>query len=179
MLKIAFFDIDGTLTDSGYFISEDSNNLVKRFSTRDFMGLQMLVSRGVTVAFISGAPDQCIDRKMEHLPSWSDKAVIHSGVSDKLKFVQNLYADEIDFSEMAFIGDDVNDLGLLEQVGIEGCPNDAVTDVINYIETRKDGFVMSKNGGYGAVREFCEMLLPFIDSYDKIEIGETDGQSEE
>lgn len=177
MIKLVLCDVDGTLTDGGYYISEDELNpfVVKKFKTRDFLGLQSLACRGILVVFITGATDECIDRKVETL-LWNDMVRVHSGVTDKLKLVTAAYLDEYSFDEMAFIGDDINDLDLLQKTGIAACPSDADEQILEYIKSREDGYVMSRKAGDNAVREFCNMLLKLVDNSNIINIeGDNNG----
>jgi 3-deoxy-D-manno-octulosonate 8-phosphate phosphatase (KDO 8-P phosphatase) len=150
-IKLLLTDVDGVLTDNGVYYSE-AGEVMKRFSIRDGMGVERLRKLcGIETGIITGELSPSVSRRAEKL-----KIVeLHLGVKDKLgKLSQILERTQLQWSQIAYIGDDVNDLEVLERVGISACPADAMEQVncmVNYICQQK--------GGYGAFREFAEWLI--------------------
>lgn len=152
-IKLFITDIDGTLTDGGMYYSENGDEL-KKFNTRDGMGLQMLREAGIKTAIITSEDRQLNQRRAEKLKvDFIRQGKVNGG---KVAVTQEI-ANEmgITMQEVAYIGDDVNCIELLSQVGYAACPADASERVKNIPGI----VVMSKKGGEGCVREFCESLL--------------------
>ncbi|MEA1984936.1 MAG: HAD hydrolase family protein [Euryarchaeota archaeon] len=149
-IKMLITDVDGVLTDCGMYYSEKIDEL-KKFNTRDGMGMQLLRECGIKVAIITKESTKIVEARARKL----NVTDLFQGVDDKLAVVDDLKAKYgLDYSEIAYIGDDVNDLQVLEKVGLSVCPNDAVDDV-----TRICDIVLTKKGGEGAVREFYEQMM--------------------
>jgi len=152
-IKLFITDIDGTLTDGGMYYSENGDEL-KKFNTRDGMGIQMLRESGIKTAIITSE-----DRKLNQRRSKKLKVdFLRQGKASGGKVaVAEEIAKElgITMKEIAYIGDDVNCIELLSAVGIAACPADACDKVKNIPGVN----VMTKKGGEGCVREFCELLI--------------------
>lgn len=146
-IKLLAIDVDGVLTDGGMYYSENGDEL-KKFNTRDGMGIQLLKENGVKIAIITKEKTRLIERRSKKL-CVDD---LFQGIENKLfalEELKNKYS--LNYSDIAYIGDDINDIPILKKVGIAMCPNDAIIDVkklCNYIAKRK--------GGEGVVREFYE-----------------------
>lgn len=164
MIKLLLVDVDGVLTDGGYYTGVDMYDpvyasihppsksvLIKKFHTRDFHGMSLLNQLGVVIGIVTCSSDFVITKRMEQ----ATYAQLHRGINDKLSFVQSFYKNFLP-DEIAFIGDDVDDLPLLSYVGYPACPGDANEDVFKFVND--NGFVMNKNGGEGCVREFIDFL---------------------
>lgn len=163
LIKLFTTDLDGTLTDGGYYVSE-FGTLSKRFDTRDFHGLSLLMDRGIHVAIITMATDAALRNQLGRLKSNISYSV---GVCDKLAKVQGWISNDkafadLDWSNVAYIGDDVHDISLLEKVGLAACPMDAHPKVLDCVESNGDGIVMEYCGGKGCVREFADMIIEFF-----------------
>lgn len=152
-VKLLISDIDGTLTDGGMYYSENGDEL-KKFNTRDGMGMAMLREKGIKVGIITSEDRELNRRRAEKLKL----DFFYQGKKDGGKLaVAKEICDQMGISllEVAYIGDDVNCIELLSEVGMAACPADADERVkaipgIN---------VMAKKGGEGCVREFCEMIM--------------------
>ena len=149
-VRLLCVDVDGVLTDAGMYYGPDGE-VLKKFNTRDGMGLARVREVGVAVAIISG----------------EDSAIVHARAA-KLK-IDDVYCDAANkraavdvlcdkhglaLDQVAFIGDDLNDLSALESVGLACAVADAaepVQAVAHYVTRRR--------GGDGAVREVCELLI--------------------
>lgn len=152
-IKLFITDIDGTLTDGGMYYSENGDEL-KKFNTRDGMGLQMLREAGIKTAIITSEDRQLNQRRAEKLKvDYIRQGKVNGG---KVAVAQELCIElGITFDEVAYIGDDINCYDLLSKVGIAACPRDA-SDIVKNI---KGIIVMNTCGGYGCVREFIERIL--------------------
>lgn len=144
-------DVDGTLTDGKIYMGMDGE-LCKAFNIKDGCGIHdIAIPNGIIPIIITGRTSQILENRCKELGITS----LHQGVSDKVEKL-NLVTD--DFSAVAYIGDDINDLFCMNLVkeagGIVGCPKDAVKKVLNISD-----FISTKNGGDGAVREFIEWLM--------------------
>ncbi|HLZ26933.1 MAG TPA: HAD hydrolase family protein [Chloroflexota bacterium] len=149
-MRLLCVDVDGVLTDAGMYYGADGE-VLKKFNTRDGMGLARVREAGIAVALISGE-----DSAIAHARAAKLKIDdVFSGVADKRVVIDRLCARKhLELGEVAFIGDDLNDLGALECVGLACAVADAaepVKAVAHYVTQRR--------GGDGAVREVCEFLI--------------------
>lgn len=144
-------DSDGVLTDNGVYIS-DEGEAFKRFSIRDGMGVERLRKlAGVDVGIITGEFSGPVQQRANKLRIQE----LHLGIKDKLAVLHDiLERHTLDPQEIAYIGDDTNDLQIMTAVGLTGCPSDAmsfVKDVADYI--------CPSRGGHGAFRDFAEFII--------------------
>ena len=151
MIKLFLSDVDGVLTDAGMYYSEKGDEL-KRFSTYDGMGFKMLQEAGIQTGIITSEKVELNRRRAEKLKLEHTRL----GVADKVAEARRIWAETgITPEETAYIGDDINCAPLLKVVGWAACPPNARPQIkaiagITLLETP---------GGYGAVREFAEMVL--------------------
>ena len=152
-LRLVLTDSDGVLTDTGVYYSERGEEL-KRFSIRDGMGVERLRNAGVETGIVTGERSPSVLRRAEKL----GLRHVLLGVKDKLGAVQALCAEQgLTLDEVAFIGDDVNDLEILTALGSHGltaAPADALPSVLGVVS-----HVCSAPGGHGAFRDFAEWIL--------------------
>lgn len=152
-IKLFITDVDGTLTDGGMYYSENGDEL-KKFNTRDGMGLQLLRETGIKTAIITSENTKLVENRAQKLKI--DFLVQGKRDEGKLAVVQDLCSQlGITMDEVAYIGDDINCIDLLTAAGCKACPADACAKV-KAIPNIK---VMTKKGGEGCVRDFAEMLL--------------------
>ncbi|MBL3593279.1 MAG: HAD-IIIA family hydrolase [Synergistaceae bacterium] len=150
MIRLLALDVDGTLTDGGVYLDGGGNEF-KRFDIRDGMGLVRLRKAGVTLALISGRASRATERRARDLGI--DR--VHNGVGDKLPFLQKLAEElDLDAADVAYMGDDVNDLDCLRWSGLSLAPADARPEVLAVVD-----WVAPLGGGHGAVREAAELIL--------------------
>lgn len=152
-IKLFITDIDGTLTDGGMYYSENGDEL-KKFNTRDGMGFQMLREAGIKTAIITSEDRQLNQRRAEKLKiDYIRQGKVNGG---KVAVAQEIAQEMgISMQEVAYIGDDVNCLELLSQVGVAACPADASEKV----KAIPGIAVMKMKGGEGCVREFIENCI--------------------
>ncbi len=150
-MKLLVLDVDGTLTDGGMYVLE-SGEQFKRFDSKDGLGIGEAIKRGLIVGIISHSKSSGAIRKRVEMLGIQRCYV---GQAPKLDVLNEWCADlGIDHAEVAFIGDDLNDLAIIERVGLTACPANAV-DAIK----RACDVVLEKDGGHGAVREFLDRFF--------------------
>ncbi len=151
-IKLFLTDVDGVLTDAGMYYSENGDEQ-KKFNTKDGKGIELLRKNGIKTGIITSENTNIVDRRAKKLKI---DYLVQGASNNKLEKVKEICAKEnIGLENIAYIGDDINDLELLEKVGLKACPNDAVDKVktiggINILETK---------GGSGAVREFIDKFI--------------------
>lgn len=150
MIRLVAMDIDGTLTDGGFYM-DGSGCEFKRFDVRDGYGIVMLKKAGVEVAFISGRASPATDARARDL----GVARVVNGTGDKLPHLAAMAGElGLDASEVAFIGDDLPDLTCIEWAGLGIAVADAADEV-----RAAAAWVSPKDGGRGAVRAAAERIL--------------------
>lgn len=152
-IKLFISDIDGTLTDGGMYYSENGDEL-KKFNTRDGMGFGLLRKAGIKTAIITSENRELNQRRADKLQV--DYLIQGKRDGGKLAAAQSI-CDKIGISlnEVAYIGDDINCIELLSNVGIAACPSDSHQRVKDISGIQ----VMTKKGGDGCVREFIDTLF--------------------
>jgi N-acylneuraminate cytidylyltransferase len=149
-VRLLCVDVDGVLTDAGMYYGPDGE-VLKKFNTRDGMGLARVREAGVAVAIISGEDSAIVHARAAKLKIDD----VFCGASDKRVAIDELCSRYgLDLEHVAFIGDDVNDLPALECVGL-AC---AVADAAEPVQAIAH-YVTHRRGGDGAVREVCELLI--------------------
>ena len=149
-IKAFFFDVDGTLT-SGTLILGTEGEAYKIFHAQDGMALGLAHRMGYITGFITGRTSDIVRVRAEELKV----DVLLMGVKNKVQAVAAaLEKYRLCWEEVAFMGDDLNDLSVMKNVGLSGCPKDSVQEVLEI-----SNFISSKNGGDGAVREFLEYIM--------------------
>mgnify|MGYP006077483867 FL=1 len=150
-IKFLVLDVDGTLTDGGIYISESGEEM-KKFNTKDGRGIIELMKAGIEVGFISAAVSSKI---VKQRASMLKVKYFYSGGADKVQ-VLSQWLDEMDlsFSEVAFIGDDINDAKIMDRVGLSAAPADALGELKNIAN-----IILEKKGGQGCVREFIDRVF--------------------
>lgn len=148
--QIVFTDIDGVWTDGGMYYDGHQAEL-KKFNTTDSGGVLLLRSLNIPTVIITGEDTEIVRRRAKKL-SISD---VHCGVTNKLAVAKvACMSYDCEISNTAFIGDDLNDIQLLRQVGWPACPKNAP----KYIK-REARYITEAQGGQGAFREFAEHIL--------------------
>ena len=149
-IKIVLTDVDGVLTDGGMYYSKEGD-VMKRFFTRDGMGVTLLRKINIPTVIVT-------KEKNEIIKQWAKKmkiAKLFDGVINKEYILSKIETEfNVVPSEVAYIGDDINDLGLLKAVGLSAVPNDGV------LEAKKiSSYQCKQNGGYGAFRELADQII--------------------
>jgi len=149
-IRVAFFDVDGVLTDGGLYIGESGESL-KRFNTLDGHGLKLLQRAGITPAVITGRDSPALRVRLQALGIRH----VHYGTEDKRPAAElTLQALGLDWSQAAAIGDDWPDLPVMRRCAFACAPANAHAEASACAH-----YVTRVPGGSGAAREFCDLLL--------------------
>ncbi len=149
-IKLFAFDVDGVLTN-GEIIYTDKGEEIKIFNAKDGQGINLMVKNGFTTAIITARESYIVTKRAQDLGI----AEVYQGCKKKTQAIQDLTKKyDLDLSEIAYVGDDLPDLCVLEQVGLAFCPYDAVEEVKQVCH-----FISTKEGGKGAVREITDLLI--------------------
>lgn len=149
-VRLLILDCDGVLTDGGLYYGADGEAL-KRFDVKDGHGLVMARLVGLPAAVISGRQTRIVEVRGRELGF----IAIHGGSRDKREALSSICeSQQLTPADCAYMGDDLNDLGPMAEVGFSACPADAVPEV-----RQSALFVTQSAGGRGAVRELVELLL--------------------
>lgn len=155
-IKLFLSDVDGTLTDGGMYYSETGDEL-KKFNTRDGMGFQILHENGIKTGIITSEETKIVENRAKKLKLDYLCQKRHNG--GKLAAVRDICLEMgITLQETAYIGDDINCIELLSNVGFAACPADACEQV----KMIEGIYVMSKRGGCGCVREWVDYIIRII-----------------
>ena len=150
MIKLLVFDIDGCMTDGK--ITFDENGIeTKSFNVKDGLGITTWLKIGNEAAIITGRSSKIVKRRAEEL------GIVHlyQGEKNKKEVLENLTnVTGIDLSQIAVIGDDLNDLGMIELAGMSFAPSDAHPLIRQRVDV-----VLSKKGGDGAIREMIDTVV--------------------
>jgi N-acylneuraminate cytidylyltransferase len=149
-VRILLTDVDGVLTDAGMYYADGGEEL-KKFNTRDGKGLELLRNKGIKVGIVTSEKTAIVSRRGEKLKL----DFVSQGVADKVAEVSRILSDAgLGWENLAYIGDDLNDLGVLSRAGVSATPADAMLAC-----RRSAQYVCIKNGGEGCVREICDLIL--------------------
>lgn len=149
-IRLFAMDVDGVLTDGSMYYSE-KGEVLKKFNTRDGVGIELLRRNGVIPVIITQEESKIVLRRARKLKVEE----VYIGVKDKLRVIKELAQKySLSLDEIAYIGDDINDLALLREVGLSFAPSDAMSEVKQLVHQ-----VLSRRGGEGTVREAVEFIL--------------------
>ncbi len=149
-IRVAFFDVDGVLTDGGLYFSAEGES-IKRFHVLDGYGIGLLRSSGIIPVVITGRDSQAVRVRLKALGI--DE--VHCGVADKAQAAQaRLTALQAGWTQAACIGDDWPDLPLIRRCRLSAAPPGAHAEVLTAVDV-----VTRRSGGHGAARDFCDLLL--------------------
>lgn len=155
-VKLLALDVDGILTDGGLYYTETGQEL-KKFNVKDGLGIKQLIKHGIEVAIISASTSEATRHRAQKLGIRH----IFIGCDEKLSVLNDLCQTlQLDLNQVAYMGDDLTDLPVLQVVG---CPL-TVADAI--AENRACAvYVTEKGGGQGAVRDICDRILASIKTH--------------
>lgn len=151
-VKIIATDFDGVLTDGYVYYSSVSDEQIKKISFKDIMGMSLAVKNGYIVAIISGENSPIIDRLADKFQLED----VHKGIKDKLSVLNDISEKyQVPFSQICYIGDDINDISALEAAGIAVTVPDA-----NYkVKEIENILITEANSGNGVFREVIDSIL--------------------
>lgn len=155
-IKLLLLDVDGVLTDNRLIYGDDGQEY-KAFYTRDGHAMVLIQKSGIEIGIITGRTSKLVEKRMQDLKVKH----LYQGVPDKLPTFEALLSSiNIELDEVAYMGDDILDLPILTRVGLASCPKDSDPEVIKRVD-----FVSNFDGGRGAVREFCELIMQAQDTW--------------
>jgi YrbI family 3-deoxy-D-manno-octulosonate 8-phosphate phosphatase len=150
-VKLLVTDVDGVLTDGKLYLDTDGAREIKSFHVRDGMGLLLAREAGIKTVFLSGRDSGAIRKRAQELQV--DYIIL--GSKDKVGDLEEILQKErIELHNVCFVGDDVQDLPLLQKVGFSAAPNDAAGEVKKNVD-----YISEKNGGEGVVRDIVDYIL--------------------
>ena len=159
-IRLVALDMDGTLTDGSINIGAEGE-LFKRFNAKDGLGITAARRHGLRISVITGRKGPIIQRRTEELGIAEDAL---SGISAKKQALLVLASKyNLSLAEIAFMGDDLNDLPALLAAGLSAAPADAAEDV-----RRRVSYIAPHKGGQGAVRDLLELILKARGIWDAI-----------
>lgn len=150
-IKLLVMDVDGTLTDGHIYVGENGE-MMKAFNVKDgYAIVKIMPESGIVPVIITGKISEIVRKRAAELKIQE----VHQNVSDKLPLLKNI-AEKYGVSsgEIAYIGDDVNDLQCIQWCGLSACPSDAVDKVLSQVD-----YICKAQGGKGAVREFTDWIV--------------------
>lgn len=149
-IKLLICDVDGVFSDGLIYMGNQGEEL-KTFHTRDGYGIKALMNAGIEVAIITGRRSQIVENRMKALGI----SLIYQGQDDKVKAYQDI-CDKLNIASehTGYIGDDLIDWPVMEQVALKVCVADG-----HPLLARRANYVTSIRGGHGAVREVCDLIL--------------------
>lgn len=163
-IRLVVFDVDGVLTDGGLYLGSALHQgaavpfELKRYDVQDGLGMAMLRECGIKVAIITGRVSESVATRARELRV---DACIQDKAARKLPALRTLCADwDIALDEVAFVGDDLPDLGAMREVGLAVAVGNAMPEA-----RRAAHWQLTARGGHGAVREFSEALLHARDEW--------------
>jgi 3-deoxy-D-manno-octulosonate 8-phosphate phosphatase (KDO 8-P phosphatase) len=150
-IKLLLTDCDGVLTDGGVYYSAQGEEM-KRFSIRDGMGVERLRTEAdVEVGILTGEISECVKRRAEKLKI----SKLYLGIKKKSIVLDEIVRSlNLKYEEVAYIGDDTNDLEIMQMVGLSACPSDAAP-----FARQAANYFCEGRGGNGAFREFAELII--------------------
>lgn len=149
-VKCIITDCDGVLTDGGMYYSDNGDEL-KKFNTKDGMGLRLAQENGIKVGIITGEDSKLVKRRAKKL----NLDFVYLGIKNKLDVLDAICKEySFTYDNIVYIGDDLNDLEVIKKVGHSFAVNDANPTIKKYAKKTTES-----KGGEGAVREVCDLIL--------------------
>jgi len=149
-IKIVLTDVDGVLTDGGRYYTRNGE-VVKKFDTRDGMGVNVLLRNKIKTMIVTKETSQIVKKWAKEM----NVTHVFSGIIKKesilIKICKNF---KVSHQEIAYIGDDINDLGLMKKVGFSGTPKNS-----DFTTKKIADYICKNNGGQSAFREFADVIM--------------------
>lgn len=149
-IKMLVMDVDGTLTDGKIYVG-DNGEVFKAFNVKDGYRLININNYNIIPVIITGKKSQILAKRAAELKIEE----VHQGIDDKLQVLEEIINRyELTYENVAYIGDDENDIVCMKACYLKACPADAINEVIDLVD-----YVCKSNGGNGAVREFIDLIV--------------------
>jgi len=151
-VKVVITDVDGVLTDGGMFYSTNGE-MLKKFNTRDGMGVEILRNNNIPVIIMTREKSKIVISRAKKLLI-SD---VNVGIKKKETLLPKICKKyQINKENIAYIGDDINDLEILKQVGFSASPSDGIT-----IVKKESDYICKSKGGEGVLREVADLIISY------------------
>ena len=150
--KLSYFvlDVDGTMTDSGIYY-DDSGRELKKFSTRDYVGVMAAHYLGIKLLVVTGRESLLTERRMKEMKI----DYVFQGIKNKKCFIQEFMKDNgIKDYNLGYLGDDLNDYAAMKLAGFKACPKDAAPEI-----RKNSDYLCNVNGGCGVIQDTFRYLL--------------------
>lgn len=149
-IKLMAFDVDGVFTDGSLTFGEDGKEY-KTFNAKDGQGIVCVEKAGIITVIITARENGTVEHRAKNLGITE----FHQGIKYKLPVLEEIMKKyNLAYENVSYMGDDLPDICILENAGLSCCPKDAVDEVKNICD-----FISSKDGGRGAIRELCDIVL--------------------
>jgi 3-deoxy-D-manno-octulosonate 8-phosphate phosphatase (KDO 8-P phosphatase) len=149
-IKMLVMDVDGTLTDGKIYVG-DSGEVFKAFNVKDGYRLINIKKYNIIPVIITGKKSEILAKRAAELKIEE----VYQGVDDKLKVLDEVINKyQLNYENVAYIGDDLNDIDCMRVCYLKACPADAINEVLDIVD-----FVCKSNGGNGAVRELIDLIV--------------------
>ena len=149
VIKLVITDVDGVLTDGGMYYNNDGEYM-KKFNTKDSMGMELLLENGIKTIFLTREDSKIVKERVKKIAIVD----LYSGIMKKEEIIPEILEKySVSLQEIAYIGDDLNDLEIMKSVGFCATPSDGnkvIKDISDYI--------CELEGGKGAFREFADLI---------------------
>lgn len=158
-VRIVVLDVDGTLTDGKLYI--DNNGVEsKAFNVKDGMAIAQGTKHGLIFAIITGKKSNIVEQRAAELGIKE----VHQKISNKIEVLDKILLKyELSYEQVAYMGDDINDIPTMLKAGFNGAPADACTDILSLAH-----FKAAKDAGHGAVRDFVEYIMRHQGTWEKV-----------
>jgi len=148
-IELLLTDVDGVLTDGAMYYS-NKGEIMKKFNTKDGMGVELLNKIGIKTIFITRENSQIVKQRAKKLNVDS-----YINIKNKMLIVTKIAKKfDINLNKIAYIGDDVNDYTVMKQIGFTATPNNAIQEIKDISD-----YICEKNGGDGAFREIADLII--------------------
>lgn len=149
-IKMIIMDVDGTLTDGKVYIGNDGE-IMKAFSVKDGLRIKQLEKHRITPVIITGRRSNIVDIRAKEI----NIKEVYQSIEDKSMILNKIMSNyDINKENVAYIGDDENDIECMIHCGLTGCPSNADIAVLRIAD-----YICKNKGGDGAVREFIDYIL--------------------
>lgn len=152
-IKLLITDVDGVLTDGGIYTNEDGVYM-KKFNVKDGTAVKILKDINIKTMILSSEADPTNSKILQRRAKKIGVKLCHYAIDDKLDFLKKLLPSlNLQSENIAYIGDDINDLEAMSIAGLKACPNDAVDEIKDIVD-----IVLNKKGGDGCFRELVDKI---------------------
>jgi len=149
-IKLVVTDVDGVLTDGGMYFSKNGE-IMKKFNTKDGMGVELLLKNKIKTVLLTGESSPIVKKRGKKI----NVAMTITGAKNKKSHLESICKKfNVSPQQIGYIGDDVNDLQIIQLIGLSATPSDGIMLLQKTVD-----YVCKKSGGAGAFREFIDLIL--------------------